>query len=166
MKVKALREKKLFANIREMVEEIGSMYEGRVAYRYRLNPRDKEPVKVNYEDLRADVRGLGSELVARDLSGKKIVVIGRHSYPWIQSYYSILAVGSVLVPLDKDWAVEDLIETVKTAEADFLFCDKEIEAKGLAIAEALSLPAPHIFFIHLPINGYLSCFHILTIVLY
>ncbi len=142
MKVKALRAKKEFTNIRHMVEEIGTMYEGRVAFRYRVTPRDKEPTIVNYETLRDHIRGLGSELVARGLAGKKLAVIGKHSYPWIQTYYATLSVGSVLVPLDKDWAVEDLTETVKTAEADFIFCDKEIENKGKAIADALGLPAP------------------------
>ena len=142
MRVKALHEKKEFANVREMVEEIGSMYEGKVAFRYRKKPHDKEAITVNYETLRAHVRSLGSEIVARGLAGKKIVVIGKHSYPWIQSYYAILSTGSVLVPLDKDWTTEDLIDTVGKAEADFLFCDVEVLEKGKAIAEALSLPAP------------------------
>ncbi len=125
-----------------MVEDIGSKFEGRVAYRYRNSPRDAEPVTVNYEVLRDHIRALASEIIARGLRGKKIVVIGKHSYPWIQSYYATLVTGSVLVPLDKDWTVEDLTETVKTAEGDYIFCDKEIEEKCAAIANSLSLPAP------------------------
>ena len=142
MRVKALHPKKEFENVRDMVEQIGSMYEGRVAFRYRIKPHDKDAVIVNYETLRDHIRSLGSEIVARGLAGKKIVVIGKHSYYWIQSYYAILATGSVLVPLDKDWATEDLIDTVTKAEADYIFCDTDIAEKGRAIAEALSLPAP------------------------
>ncbi len=142
MKVKALHEKKEFENIRAMVEEIGTLYEGKVAYRYRINPRDAEPVIVNYDQMRDHIRALGSEIIARGLAGKKIAVIGRHSYPWIQSYYATLATGSVLVPLDKDWTAEDLTETVKTAEGDYIFCDKEIEEKCKTVAETLSLPTP------------------------
>ena len=142
MKVQAIHEKKEFANIRDMVEQIGSMFEGKVAYRYRVKPHDKEAVKVNYETLRDHVRGLGSEMIARGLAGKKIAVIGKHSYPWIQSYYAILSIGSVLVPLDKDWETADLTDTVGKAEADYIFCDTDIIEKGKAIAEALSLPAP------------------------
>ena len=48
-KSKALREKKEYRNVREMVEDIGEIFKGRVAYRYRVKPHDKEPVKVNYE---------------------------------------------------------------------------------------------------------------------
>ena len=142
MKVKALHAKKEFENIRSMVEEIGELYCGKVAFRYRNNPHDKEPVLVNYETLREHIRSIGTEIVAQGLAGKKFVVIGKHSYPWIQSYYAVLSTGSVLIPLDRDWAKEDLLETVKTAEADIILCDKDIEEKGAFIADALGLPKP------------------------
>ena len=142
MKVNALHEKVEFDNIRHMVETIGEKFDGKVAYRYRVKPHDKEAVKVNYEVLRDNVRALSSKMLAESLGGKKVVLIGKHTYQWIVSYYATMSIGSVLVPLDRDWAKEDLLETVRTAEADFIFCDKDIEEKGVFIAEALSLPAP------------------------
>ena len=75
MKFKALHPKKEYQSIREMVEDIGHIYNGRPAYRYRVNPHDKEPVVVNYEQLRDDVRGLASEIIANGLAGKKIALI-------------------------------------------------------------------------------------------
>ena len=79
-KVKALREKREYLNIREMVEDIGERYNGRVAYRYRVKAHDKEAVKVTYNEMRDHVRALGTEIVARGLQGKKICVIGKHTY--------------------------------------------------------------------------------------
>ena len=142
MRVKPLRAKKEFDNVRSMVEEIGSLYEGKVAYRYRIKPRDKEAVCVKYEELRDQVRGLGTEMTARGLAGKKIILIGKHSFEWILVYYATLATGSVLIPLDKDWAKEDLLDTVRTAEADYLFCDADILEKGKFITDELGFPAP------------------------
>ncbi len=142
MKVKVLHEKREYVNIREMIEDIGDRYNGKVAYRYRKNPHDAEAIKVNYEELRDHVRALAIEIIARDLAGKHIVVIGRHSYNWIQAYYAVLASGSVLVPLDRDWGAEELCETVKTAEASFILCDKDISEKCTYIANELGLPAP------------------------
>ena len=139
MKVKALHPKKEFANVRAMVEEIGDLYAGSPAYRYRVNPHDKEPVIVTYDAMRDDIRGLASELIARGLMGKKIAVIGKHTYQWILCYYSIMAIGSVLVPLDRDWGADELTETVKSGECDFLITDADIEAKATEIATALSL---------------------------
>ena len=141
-KAKALRAKKEYLNIREMVEDIGEIYKGRVAYRYRVKPHDKEAVKVTYDEMRDHVRAFATEIVARGLQGKKICVIGKHTYQLIQSYYATLAIGSVWVPLDRDWAKEDLLETVRSGECDFLMCDLDIAEKGQYIVEALGLPAP------------------------
>ncbi|MBE6531896.1 MAG: hypothetical protein E7676_00105 [Ruminococcaceae bacterium] len=142
MKAKALREKREFLNIREMVEDIGERFEGKVAYRYRLKPHDKEAIKVTYDEMRDHVRAFATEIIARGLKGKKIVVIGKHTYPLIQSYYAVMATGSVWVPLDRDWAKEDLLDTVRSAEADFLMCDVDIAEKCQFITESLGMPAP------------------------
>ncbi len=142
MKVKVLRDKKEYLNIREMVEDIGEIYRGRVAYRYRVKPHDKEAVKVTYDEMRGHIRGLASEFIARGLQGKKICVIGKHTYQLIQSYYATMAVGSVWVPLDRDWAKEDLLETVRSGECDFLMCDLDIREKGEFITSELGMPAP------------------------
>ena len=142
MKVKALREKKEYLNIREMVEDIGNIYAGKPAYRYRIKPHDKEAVVVTYDQMRDHVRALATEIVARGLQGKKICVIGKHTYNLIQSYYATMAVGSVWVPLDRDWSKEDLLETVRSGECDFLMCDLDIREKGEYITTELGMPAP------------------------
>ena len=141
-KAKALRAKKEYLNIREAVEDFGVIYKGRVAYRYRVKPHDKEAIKVTYDEMRDHVRAFATEIVARGLQGKKICVIGKHTYQLIQSYYATLAIGSVWVPLDRDWAKEDLLETVRSGECDFLMCDLDIAEKGQYIVEELGLPAP------------------------
>ena len=142
MNAKALREKKEYSNVREMIEDLGEIYNGRVAYRYRIKPHDKEAIKVTYDEMRDHVRALATEIVARGLQGKKICVIGKHTYQLIQSYYATLAVGSVWVPLDRDWAKDDLLDTVKNGECDFLMCDTDIADKGQYITEQLGMPAP------------------------
>ena len=62
MKDIPLHEKKEFRDMREMVEFIGEEYGDRVAYRFRLNPHDKEAVTVSYTQLRQEVRALATEL--------------------------------------------------------------------------------------------------------
>ena len=142
MKDRALREKRTFIDIREMVEFIGSEYEGRPAFRYRLKPHDKEAVVVKYEELRDHVRSLTTEIIARGFKGKHIALIGKHSYPWIMAYYSVLCADAVLVPLDKDWGAEELAETVKSGDCEFIIADKDIAEKAERVAELAGLPAP------------------------
>ncbi len=142
MKAKALREKREFLNIRDMVEDIGQRFEGKVAYRYRVKPHDKEPIKVTYDEMRDHVRALGTEMIARGLQGKKICVIGKHTYQLIQTYYATMAIGSVWVPLDRDWAKEDLLETVRSGECEYLMCDLDIKEKCEFITTSLGMPEP------------------------
>ena len=142
MKAKALREKREYLNIREMVEDIGSRYAGMPAYRYRVKAHDKEPIVVTYDQMRDHVRAFATEIVARGLQGKKICVIGKHTYQLIQTYYATMAVGSVWVPLDRDWAKEDLLETVRSGACDFLMCDTDIREKCEFITTELGMPAP------------------------
>ena len=56
MSLKPLHEKREFLTVREMIEDVGERFAGKVAFRYRNNPHDKEPVCVNYETLRDSVR--------------------------------------------------------------------------------------------------------------
>ena len=142
MKVKKLRERKDYLNIREMVEDIGERYKGKVAYRYRVKPHDNDVVVVTYDEMRDHVRALATEIVARGYQGKKICVIGKHTYQLIQTYYATMAVGSVWVPLDRDWAKEDLLDTVRSGECDLVFCDLDIREKGEFITTELGLPSP------------------------
>ena len=137
MKNHVLHEKHEFPNIREMVEEIGNLYYGKVAFSYRYKATDKEVQKKKYEELREDVRALGTALIEHNLAGKTVALIGKLSYRWILMYYAVQAVGSVLVPLDRDWTVEDLCDTAKRADVDAVFVDADIAAKGDAVREAL-----------------------------
>ena len=141
MKDIPLHEKKEFRDMREMVEFIGEEYGDRVAYRFRLNPHDKEAVTVSYTQLRQEVRALATELIARGLSGKMIAVIGKHSYAWIRAYFALLCAGAVMVPLDKDWTAEELIDTVRTSESVLVLADSEQREKCNTITEAIGLPA-------------------------
>ena len=139
---KPIHEKKEYLNIREVIEDIGEIYSGRIAYSYRIKPNDKEIQKKTYDQLRDDVRALATELIARGVHGKHVALVGKLSYHWILVYYATLACGGVLVPLDKDWLAQDLADTGAKAEVSFVICDGDIIEKGRAIAEAAGAAEP------------------------
>ena len=132
MKDRILHEKVEYKCIREMVEAIGDLYGDKIALRFKMNPHDKETTTKSYVDLRDDVRALATELLARGYKGKHIVVIGKHSYPWIVTYFATMAMGAVLVPLDKDWGALELSDTVKTADASVISCDPYTDPRRLS----------------------------------
>ena len=135
-KKQPIHEKREYLNIREVIEDIGEIYKGKVAYSYRIKPSDKEIHKKTYDELRDDVRALASEFISMGIPGKHIALVGKLSYHWILVYYASLAVGAVLVPLDKEWLAKDLAETGARADVSFVFCDGDIVEKGRTISEA------------------------------
>ena len=139
---KPIHEKKVYLNFREVIEDIGQLYSDRVAYSFRIKPNDKEIRKKTYTELCNDVRALTSELVSRGVTGKHVALVGKLSYHWILVYYSVLAAGGVLVPLDKEWLAQDLADTGAKAEVSFVFCDGDVIAKGRAISEAAGCDEP------------------------
>lgn len=139
MKSEILHKKVEYANMRELVEWIGDTYGDKIAYSFRKDPVKGQVITKSFVQLREDVRGLATELDSLGCKGKKCVIFGKYSYEWVVVYFSVLSVGGILVPLDKDWQGEDLAETAKTAEADFVFCDKELADKADKIAEKIEL---------------------------
>ena len=131
-----LHERQDFANIRDLVERAAKMYPENVAYSFRKNPHDKEIEKRTFTELRDDVRALGSEFISRGLAGKHCAVIGKFSYSWVRMYFSLLSIGAVIVPLDRDWLAQDLAETVKKAEVEYLFVDGDLKEKASVIEAA------------------------------
>lgn len=134
-----LHEKKEFSNVRELVEWAGEEYGEKTAYSYKLNQRSPEVTRVSFNKLRDDVRALASELISWGIAGKHVAVIGKFSYEWVLTYYSVLSAGATLVPLDRDWTAEELSETVKRAEAEYLFIEEDLKQKGEQIAGTVEL---------------------------
>ena len=134
-----LHEKIEFPNIREMIRQCADMYGDKTAYSFRIKPSDKEATTKSYNDLKNDVAALATELIARGYQGKHVCLIGKLSYSWVLVYYATMSIGSVLIPLDRDWQTADLADTVKKADTDLLIVDADIKDKGTEICETIGL---------------------------
>ena len=139
MKQDMLHPKKEFTSVRHLIEWAGEEYSERYAYAYRADPHQSEITRVTFSQMRDDVRGLASEMLAMGCAGRHCVIIGKMSYEWSLTYFAALSIGAVLVPLDRDWTAEDLAATAKHADAEFLFFDADLAEKAAHIAEKLSL---------------------------
>ncbi len=137
-----LHEKRDFENVRALIEWVGDFYADRNAFSYRLDPRSKDVTTVTFPKLRDDVRALATELLSMGCKDKHCILIGKNSYEWALIYYATLSIGAVLVPLDRDWGKEELLETAKRADISFLFCDADIAEKAEFIAGNAELSTP------------------------
>ncbi|MBO7273473.1 MAG: AMP-binding protein, partial [Clostridia bacterium] len=139
-----LHEPRKFENVRALVEWGAEYYGNDTIYSFRPNPR-ADIVKKSFIEFRDDVRALASELLAMGCAGRHCAIIGKLSYEWAATYYAMLSIGGVLIPLDRDWQAEDLAATVERAEAKFLFCDVELKEKAAVIENQVSFATPTVY---------------------
>lgn len=101
-------------DMRSLVEEAAINFPDSTAISYKDNYWDKEVKKVSFTQWRDDVRNLGTALISHGLREEKIAIIGENSYGWCCSFFAVMAIGSVTVPVDKELAVEDIDGIITT----------------------------------------------------
>ena len=124
-----------YGSFERFVDGIAELYGEKTAITYRVNPRDKEPIKVSYRTFACDVHALANEMFKKEMSGKHCALIGRLSYEWVCSYIALQMIGAVVVPLDKEWTAEELSATISFAECQYVICDADLEEKSSLICK-------------------------------
>ena len=124
-----LYETTVFRDFRVMVEQSAKNFPDKPAISYKKSPRDAETVSVTYAESRDNIRNLGTEEIALGLRDKKVAIVGGASIGWIYSYFSLMAIGAVTVPLDKEMPAPDLAATIERASSYAIFYGAEIGGK-------------------------------------
>ena len=128
-------------DMRSIVEEAAANFPDRTALSYKVHPSDSEVVKVGFPQWRDDVRNLGTALIAKGLRERNIALIGENSYGWCCSYFAVMAIGSVLVPVDKELAPEDIAGIIDATGCVAAIVGKTSRAKFDALLSAGSCPS-------------------------
>ena len=129
-----LYESTLFEDFREMIENVANKYPARTAFSFKKDPKDAAVKRVTFDETRYDVRDLATALIELGCRDKHCALIGGTSLGWIYSYFALMAMGAVTVPLDKDWAAQDLASTIQKAECEYVFYADEVKEKLDAIS--------------------------------
>ncbi len=124
-----LYETTVFRDFRVMVEQSATNFPDKPAISYKNNPRDKETISITYAQARDDIRNLGTEQIALGLRNKKVAIVGGASAGWVYTYFSLMAIGAVTVPLDKEMPAPDLAATIERASCYAIFYGAEIAGK-------------------------------------
>ncbi|MBP7402741.1 MAG: AMP-binding protein [Clostridia bacterium] len=119
-----------FENIRIMVENAANRFPDRIAYSYKTDPRDAATVDVTFAAARDRIRDIGTGLASLGLAGRHVALVGENSYDWICSYFALMAIGSVVVPVDKDMPAEDIADILRTADCAGLLYGAAAESKA------------------------------------
>lgn len=133
-----LYETTIFKDFRIMTESVAKKYPDRIALSYKKDPKDTKTVDLTYSEARDYIRNMGTELISMGCSDKHVALIGESSFQWVCSYFSLMSIGSVVVPLDKDYPVEELANILSIAECEFVFYSPSIEDKIKQLREKVS----------------------------
>jgi len=98
-------------------------------------PVGKEYTSIAYKDFYEKVIAIAKGFCASGLSGKCIAVVGETSVEWVATYLATLAVGGVVVPIDKELDVEAISGFLETANAEAIVFGKGFNKK---LAEPLA----------------------------
>ncbi len=134
-----LYETTVFPDFRIMTENVADKYPDRAAVSYKLAPHDKSWVRVTYEEARQDQRHLGTSLLSLGTEGERVAIIGAASYPWMMSYFALMATGAVTVPIDKELPIPDMASILKSAGCRFAMVGADYREKATAAAEGLDI---------------------------
>ena len=117
-----------FNNIKEIMYNSAKVHKDRIAFVIKHKDENKNVTyeNITYERVLEDVNALGASLYDLGFKGKRIAVIGKNRYEWVQAHLANLLGGIVSVPLDKDLQVDELENSLIRSKANAIVLDNKL----------------------------------------
>jgi len=116
---------KKLENFRELIQRYETEYAPKVAFEYKLHPKDTHIIKVTYAQFVEDIKNLATTLLAMGLRKKRVAIIAPNRYEWCVSYLAVTASDMVVVPLDKALPENEIRSLLQRSKADAVIYSKE-----------------------------------------
>ncbi len=129
-------ERQYLENLKELISYGADAYGEKPAFRYR---EGDEIIAVTFKQFAEDVRSFGEYLLDSGFAdGTRIALLGENSYPWVVTYFAVMNIGNVLVPIDKELKPSEIVHLLNDSEASLLVysyakasCVKEMKELGV-----------------------------------
>ncbi len=122
-------------NIRSALRASERLYGDRLAF---MQKTDGEYKTITYSRFRDMYEALGTELWARGLAGKRIIVTGDNCLDWATVYIATVSGLGVIVPADKELPAEELANIAEISEAAAIFYSPRLAAKVAALPDSIA----------------------------
>ena len=87
-----LYEVKEYRDMREFINHSVAKFPNNVAFTIKTKAgKEPEYKDITYKEFKKDIDNFGAGLIKLGLSGKRIAVIGKNSYEWALTYYTVLS---------------------------------------------------------------------------
>lgn len=124
--------------IRELIEDSAAKYAKNISILKNKNEYD------TYEELRDNVKYLGTYFLNDNYEGKKVAIIGSNCYEWALSFLAISTGVGVSVPLDKELTEQELERCLEKVKVDYILYNDYVEEKINSISKKLNIPIIHL----------------------
>ena len=121
-------------NLKEMLYTSAATWPEKNAF---LEKRDGVYEGITFNQYLLDVEGLGTELCARGLLGKRVIVTGENCYAWALAYMTVICGFGVVIPVDKEIPPEEIANIANISEADAVIYSAKYEDKIKKIEKPL-----------------------------
>lgn len=121
-------------NLKEMLYTSAATWPEKNAF---LEKRDGVYEGITFNQYLLDVEGLGTELCAKGLLGKRVIVTGENCYAWALAYMTVICGLGVVIPVDKEIPPEEIANIANISEADAVIYSAKYEDKIKKIEKPL-----------------------------
>ena len=108
------KESRPITDIKDMLVSSTRLYGNNVAYLQKWN-KDAKFEPITYNEVLADVNGIGTWMMDKGLTGKRVAVIGPNCYQWCTTYLAVTGGIGCIVPLDRELNAEELKNQIQRA---------------------------------------------------
>ena len=117
-----------FNNVKEIIYNSAKVHKDRIAFVIKHKDENKNITyeNITYERLLEDVNAFGAAMYSLGFKGKRVAVIGKNRYEWVQAHLANLLGGIVSVPLDKDLQVDELENSLIRSKANAIVLDNKL----------------------------------------
>ena len=111
-------------SIREMMNIAVADKPEHISYMFK---KGEETVSVTTRQFYDSVENLGAKLTEMGFGKSHIACVGENSYPWIQTFLTVLMTAGVFVPLDKELPADQLVFLLNDSDTEVVFCSEKYE---------------------------------------
>lgn len=138
-----LYETTMFRDIRDMTENAAIRFGDKNAISYKKKPTSKETLHYTYNEGSDFIRSIATEFISMGMRDTNVAIIGEASPEWVFSYFALMSIGAVTVPIDKELPATDMASILNTAGCPFVVYSTLIKEKIKEVKELC--PALHTF---------------------
>ena len=126
-------------DLKDILNTSAELYKDRTAYLYKER-LGGDYLPITFGKVKEDVDSLGTALLEKGLSGKRIGVIGENRYEWVISYLAVANGLGVVVPLDRELPVQEIAALLERSGLSALIFSSKVGQKVRDALELVNFP--------------------------